>query len=409
MIRTYQYRIYPNKKTTKILNYTIELCRQLYNAALTERKEAYRSSQISLNYYSQTKELPATKLENPELNDVYSQVLCDVVKRLDNAYNLFFNRVKSKNRMGKKAGFPRHKSRDNYNSITYPQSGFKLIHKSKSTNKGILQLSKIGDIKTIISREITDGDIKTCTVKRNKIGQWYVDLTVEFPDAVKIPLEQIKEEEIIGVDVGINKLAVLSNGVEIENPKLIAKYEKGIKTLQTLLSKSKKHSYNRAKIRKKLAKKQLKLANTRKDSLHKESNQIVKSGNIIVFEDLNVQGMVQNHNLAKSISDASWSKLMDMCDYKAENAGKCTQFVDPRDTSQLCSRCGAAVKKDLSIRIHSCNNCGLTIDRDLNAALNIRERYMRLAWNSVKMPVDAPTTAHSIEQVGAMKQEETSS
>ena len=106
MIRTCQYRIYPNKKTTKILNYTIELCRQLYNAALTERKEAYRSSQISLNYYSQTKELPATKLENPELNDVYSQVLCDVVKRLDNAYNLFFNRVKSKNRMGKKAGVP---------------------------------------------------------------------------------------------------------------------------------------------------------------------------------------------------------------------------------------------------------------------------------------------------------------
>ena len=294
----------------------------------------------------------------------------------------------------RKPGFPRHKSRDNYNSITYPQSGFKLIHKSKSTNKGILQLSKIDDIKTIISREIPVGDIKTCTVKRNKIGQWYVDLTVEFPDAVKIPLEQIKEEEIIGVDVGINKLAVLSNGVEIENPKLIAKYEKGIKTLQTLLSKSKKHSYNRAKIRKKLAKKQLKLANTRKDSLHKESNQIVKSGNIIVFEDLNVQGMVQNHNLAKSISDSSWSKLMDMCDYKAENAGKYIEFVNPRDTSQLCSRCGAVVKKDLSIRIHSCNNCGLVMDRDLNAALNIREKYIRHVWNSVKMPVDVLASTH---------------
>ena len=228
----------------------------------------------------------------------------------------------------------------------------------------------------------------------------------------KIPIEQIKEQDIIGVDVGINKLAVLTDGIEvkeIENPKLIAKYEKGIKTLQKQLSRTKKRSYNRNKIRKKVAKKQRKLANARKDNLHKASNQIVESGNIIVFEDLNVQGMVQNHNLAKSISDGSWNKLMDMCDYKAENAGKYTQFVDPRDTSQLCSRCGAAVKKDLSIRIHSCNNCGLTIDRDLNAALNIRERYMRLAWNFVKMPVDAPTTAHSIEQAGAMKQEETSS
>ncbi len=306
----------------------------------------------------------------------------------------------------RKPGFPRHKSRDNYNSITYPQSGFKLIHKSKSTNKGILQLSKIGDIKTIISREIPVGDIKTCTVKRNKIGQWYVDLTVELPDVVKIPLEQIKEEEIIGVDVGINKLAVLSNGVEIENPKLIAKYEKGIKTLQKLLSRTKKHSYNRAKIRKKLAKKQRKLANARKDNLHKASNGIVESENIIVFEDLNVQGMVQNHNLAKSISDGSWGKLMDMCVYKAENAGKYIEFVNPRDTSQLCSRCGAVVKKDLSIRIHSCNNCGLVMDRDLNAALNIREKYIRHVWNSVKMPVDVLTSTHLNEQAGTMKQEE---
>ncbi len=136
-------------------------------------------------------------------------------------------------------------------------------------------------------------------------------------------------------------------------------------------------SYNRAKIRKKLSKKQRKLANARKDSLHKASNEIVESGNIIVFEDLNIQGMVQNHNLAKSISDSSWSKLIDMCIYKAENAGKYIEFVNPRGTSQLCSRCGAVVKKDLSVRIHSCNNCGLVMDRDLNAALNIRGRYIR--------------------------------
>ncbi|MCL4325956.1 MAG: transposase [Candidatus Thermoplasmatota archaeon] len=226
----------------------------------------------------------------------------------------------------------------------------------------------------------------------------------------KIPIEQIKEQDIIGVDVGINKLAVLTDGIEvkeIENPKLIAKYEKGIKTLQKQLSRTKKRSYNRNKIRKKVAKKQRKLANARKDNLHKASNQIVESGNIIVFEDLNVQGMVQNHNLAKSISDGFWGKLVDMCVYKAENAGKYIEFVNPRNTSQLCSRCGAIVKKDLSIRIHMCNNCGLVMDRDLNAALNIREKYIRHVWNSVKKPVDALTSTYRKGiQAGTMKQEE---
>ncbi len=196
MIRTYQYRLYPNKKTTKILNYQLELCRQLYNNALTERKEAYRLSHTSLNYKSQANELPTVKSENPEFNDIHSQALQDVLKRLDKAHKNFFNRVKNKNRKGKKAGFPRYKSKERYNSITYPQSGFKLIHKSKtnSSKKGILQLSKIGDIKTIISRDIIDGEIKTCTIKKDKVGDWFASFTVELPDTVKKPIEQIKEQ-----------------------------------------------------------------------------------------------------------------------------------------------------------------------------------------------------------------------
>ncbi|MCL5964142.1 MAG: helix-turn-helix domain-containing protein, partial [Candidatus Thermoplasmatota archaeon] len=172
MIKTYQYRLYPNKKLTKILNDQIELCRRLYNAGLTERKEAYRLSQTSLTYNLQQNELPAVKSDNPEYNDIHSQVLCDVLDRLDKAYKGFFNRVKSKGRKGKKAGFPRYKSRGKYNSITYPQLGFKLIHKKSSSKKGILQLSKIGYIKVIVSRDITGGEIKTCTVKRDKAGDW---------------------------------------------------------------------------------------------------------------------------------------------------------------------------------------------------------------------------------------------
>ncbi len=400
MIKTYQYRLYPNKKLTKILNDQIELCRRLYNAGLTERKEAYRLSQTSLTYNLQQNELPAVKSDNPEYNDIHSQVLCDVLDRLDKAYKGFFNRVKSKDRKGKKAGFPRYKSRGKYNSITYPQLGFKLIHKNSSSKKGILQLSKIGYIKVIVSRDITGGEIKTCTVKRDKAGDWLATFTIEFPDVIpKIDKSENQPESITGVDVGINKLAVLSNGIEIDNPKLINRYEKGIKTLQ-----------KQNKIRKKLAKKHRKIANARKDNLHKASNEIVNSGDIIVLDDLNIKGMVQNHNLAKSISDGSWSKLIDMCTYKVANAGKYIEFVNPGGTSQICSSCGVVVKKDLSVRIHSHNNCGLIMDMDLNAALNIREKYIRDVWNSLikenKKPAEISTTAyHKDMQVESMKQE----
>ncbi len=194
------------------------------------------------------------------------------------------------------------------------------------------------------------------------------------------------------------------------NPKLINRYEKGIKTLQKQLSRTKKHSYNRNKIRKKLAKKHRKIANTRKDNLHKAYNEIVNSGDIIVLDDLNIKGMVQNHNLAKSISDGSWSKLIDMCTYKVANAGKYIEFVNPGGTSQICSSCGVVVKKDLSVRIHSHNNCGLVMDMNLNAALNIREKYIRDVWNSLikenKKPAEISTTAyHKDMQVESMKQE----
>ncbi len=135
MIKTYQYRLYPNKKLTKILNDQIELCRRLYNAGLTERKEAYRLSQTSLTYNLQQNELPAVKSDNPEYNDIHSQVSQDALKHLDKAFKNYYNRVKNKGRKGKKAGFPRYKSKDRYNSITYPQSGFKLIHKNRSSKK----------------------------------------------------------------------------------------------------------------------------------------------------------------------------------------------------------------------------------------------------------------------------------
>ena len=394
MIRTYEYRLYPNKTTINILNYQLELCRQLYNAALTERKEAYRLSHPPLNYYQQQNELPALKSENPEFKNVHSQPLCNVLKRLDNVFNNYYTRRKKGGR--KKAGFPRYKSYGQYRSLTYTQSGFKI-----EGNK--LVLSKIGSIKIIMSRELI-GTIKTCTIKRDKVGDWFAYFTVELPDVIPKSLEQIKEQDIIGVDLGINKLAVLSNGVEIENPKLMKKTEESIKIAQRELSKKKKGSKNRLNAKQRMAKRQRKLARERKDNLQKAANQIVKSGDIIVFEKLNVQGMTQNHNLAKGIYDASWSKLGNICTYKAESAGKYVEFVDPKGTSQLCSRCGTVVKKDLSVRIHSCNNCGLVMNRDLNAALNIREKYIRHVWNSVKKPVETPTSTHLNEHVGTMKQ-----
>ena len=358
MKKTYQFRIYPNKNHEVILNRTLGTCRYLYNNALAERKKQAELNRLRksfdvfpwgkpewINKYDQMLDLTATKTEYQK--EVYGQVLQDVLKRVDRSFKNFFNGF----------GYPRFQGRNRYNSFTYPQSGF-------SIKAGKLNLSKIGAIKIILHRPI-EGIIKTCTIKKD-IDQWYVSFSCEIEEPIPI---EVKTKT--GIDVGLIDLITLSNGEQIKPPKFLRESEDKLTQEQKRLSRKKLRSKNRNKQRVIVSKVHQKIRNQRKDFAHKLSRNLVDTYDLIKFEDLQIKNMVQNHHLAKSISDAGWYQLMQFTKSKAECAGKIVEFVNPRNTSQNCSGCNNPVPKDLKVRIHSCPFCGLVLDRDHNAAINI--------------------------------------
>jgi putative transposase len=359
MRKTYQFRIYPIRNSEVNAIRTLTTCRHLYNDALAVRKKQAALNRLKkqldvfpwgkpewIYYEDQANELSESKTDFQ--NEVHSQVLQNVLKRVDRSMINFF----------KGSGYPRFQGRNRYNSFTYPQKGFEL-------KDGKLYLSKIGSFKIVLHREI-EGTIKTCTIKRDA-DQWYVSFSCEIDKPI-IPVE-IKTET--GIDVGLTDLITLKNGAKIIPPKFLRESEEKLIREQKRLSKKKLRSRNRKKQVLFVAKVHRKIRFQRKDFNHKLSRELVDTYDRIVFEDLQIQNMVQNHHLAKSISDAGWYQLMNLTEYKAGYAGKFVEFVNPSGTSQNCSGCGSPVPKDLSVRIHSCPFCGLVLDRDHNAAINI--------------------------------------
>jgi len=342
MLRSYKFRIFPSHSQTTKLENTLELCRELYNAALSERREAWKLSRISISYLDQQNVLPEIKAIREDVAEIHSQVLQDVLRRLDKGFKAFFSRIKK----GAKAGFPRFKGKNRYDSFTFAQSGFAL-----KENK--LQLSKLGLFKIKWHREIV-GKIKTLTITRSSTGKWFACFSVETQEEILEPTGKV-----VGIDVGLEKFATLTEGEPIPNPRFFRTDQKDLAKAQ------------RKKLKKRTVKIHERIKNRRNNFCHQVSNYLVKNFDVIVFEKLKVLNMVQNGHLAKSICDASWSKLFELTLYKAENAGRRMIQVNPRNTSQMCSECGVMVKKELSCRVHHCSSCGLEIDRDVNAARNI--------------------------------------
>ena len=355
----YKFRLYPNKHQEAQLDLTLETCRHFYNLALEDRKNAYEIEGVNRSYKDQAAMLTVEKKEG-NFKGVFSQVLQDVLRRLDKSFKAFFRRVKA----GEEPGYPRFKGKGWYKSFTYPQAGFKL-EGSKLT------LSKIGSIRIFKHREV-EGKIKTCTIKRDKLGHWYAILVAEIED-----VPQIEPKTAIGVDVGLKNLVTLSTGKTIEYPRYYVEAEKKLAAAQRSLSRKKKGSANRLKAKVKVSKLHQKIQNHRDEFLHQISRKIVDSADLIIFENLNIKRMLKNHHLAKYIQDHAWGKLIQFTQSKAEKAGKVVELVDARYTSQKCSQCGIMVPKTLADRVHACPNCGLEMDRDLNASLNIHTLGLR--------------------------------
>ena len=372
MERAYTFRLYPNAEQKATLDEHLTLCRHLYNACLEQRKTAYDRCEKSLNYYDQQNELPQVKVECPEYKQVYSHALQDVARRMDRAYVSFFRRVKN----GETPGFPRFKGANRYMSMTFDDYGFSLL------DNGHIRVSKVGTIRMFKHREI-DGTPKTCIIKKDFVGDWWATITVTIPDVPKI-----KPRTAIGIDVGLKNLVMASDGTVIAPPKFLRASEDKIAIKQREVSRKVKGSKNRRKCVKKLAKADRKVERQRDDFLHKTSRQLSQKADVIVFENLQIKSMVKCRHFAKSISDAGWGKLMQYTTYKAEEAGRFVDYVNPNNTSQLCSRCGTMVRKSLSERFHVCTKCGFSADRDLNAAFNILQRLHTGCVELYKTPVE---------------------
>ncbi len=216
------------------------------------------------------------------------------------------------------------------------------------------------------------GKIKTCTIKRD-IDAWYASFSVEIADSLP---EKIVIKSAVGIDVGINPLVALSNKEKKEPPKFLLQSEHKLAKEQRKLSRKDKGSHNRNKQRIKVAKVHRHIRQQRADFHQNLSKKLVEKYDFIAFEDLKIKNMLRNHHLSKSISDVSWNMLQSFTAYKAECAGKVVTFVNPKNTSQECSRCGRIVRKNLNIKIHQCPYCGLILDRHVNAAINILHRGM---------------------------------
>jgi putative transposase len=363
MLKAYQYRLYPTKAQTTLLNQTFEICRKVYNNALALRRDSWDYDQKTLTYFDTIKELVQWKKDHPELKIVHSQVLQNCHLRVDLAFKAFFRRVKA----GENPGYPRFKSFGRYDSITYPQQGY-------TVNDRTINLSKIGEVRTILHRPF-EGIVKTITIRRTPTKKWFVSLTCE--DVAAHPLEP--STECVGIDVGLKTFAMLSNGKSVANPKFYQKEQSNLAKVQRKLSLCERGSIARQRANKVICRVHERISNKREDFTQKLSRSLVNQYGTICFEDLNVQRMSEDHRYAKGILDAAWSKLVQYTSYKAEDAGRIVVLVNPKNTSQMCSRCGQIVAKDISVRVHKCPRCGYKADRDLNASINI----MRLGLQSL--------------------------
>jgi putative transposase len=409
-LKAYQYRLYPNKKQTEKLQWTLDRVRELYNASVQERRDAYEmavrrhpnfydeesrkllAKAHAISYEQQADQLAAIKEQRSEYGEIHSQILQDTLRRVKKAFDGFFRRVKE----GKTPGYPRFKGKDHFDSFCYPQSGFSITEDKR------VCLSKIGTIKLKMPKgkkaRPMPGTQKTCTIKREG-EHWHIVIVCETEQEVVYH----PGEEAVGMDLGLLHFATLSDGSTIENPRYLRAAEAKLARSQQAIARKKRGSHRRKKAGKLVGKIHRKVSNQRKDFLHKESRKLVTRYQTIVFEKLapaNMSrrpkpkqdeetgeylpnGAAAKAGLNKSIRDAGWAQFVQHCENKAEEAGSRVLLVSPKYTSQICSGCGAIKPKTLDERWHSCS-CGTELDRDHNSAIAILR--IGLTGSDIRIP-----------------------
>ncbi len=349
-MKSYRFRVYANKQQDAVMRQHLWASKNLWNSGLTLAKQMYDD----FGKFPTRKTLQEISKDS----GLYSQVAQGVFVRLSLALKANTRRKKA----GLKGGFPRFKSFDRMKSLHYPQSGFELLPNKK------LQVTPFGKLNIKQHRPI-EGKIKALTLKREASGKWFAIFTIEQDEIVPL----VNNGGRVGIDLGLTTLATLSNGLKIKNPRHFDGHREKLAKLQRRLSRALKGGKNRRKAKLKVALAHEKIANVRRDFLHKATANLVNSYSFIALEELSSQRMAEQ-NFGKQINDAGWETFAGMIAYKAVEAGCKVVFVNPKNTTQECSGCHELVKKDLTVRVHDCSHCGLVLDRDVNAAINILVR-----------------------------------
>lgn len=356
MRRSYSYKVRMSRSASRKAEGQLALCCELYNAAIEERREAWKQ-RISLGWYDQNRQLSPLKVDRPEFALIGSQVLENALRRVDLAFKSFYCRCK----LGQKPGYPRFKSRRRYDSLTFGVcAGWKLEGRR-------LRLQGIGTVRLFLSRPV-EGTVKTVTLRRDRCGDWFVSFSCK--GVVENPLPATGRS--VGVDLGLNAFIATSDGELVANPRPLIVADAKLRRTSRAVSRQKNGGSNRRKRVKILARQHRRVQRVRRDFHRKTALDLVRRYDLIAVEDLNVAGMIRSR-FARSISDAGWAGFLTCLRDGAEKAGRVVMSVNPRGTSQVCSACGVVpeVKKTLADRVHECAACGYKADRDVNAALNI--------------------------------------
>ena len=376
MLKTYEYRLYPTKEQEVLLAKHFGCVRLVYNKALALKKKLWEEKKETISCFDLCHEL--TKWKQTEelafLYEVSNPALQQAIRHLDTAYKNFFN----------KGGYPKFKSKRGRQSYSVINSCYVVF------DKEVIRIPKFQEgIKARIDRTF-EGKIKTCTVKKTTTGKYFISVLVE--DNKQLPeLLPITKETTVGIDLGISKLAVLSNGEIVENTNYLKNSEKRLKVLQRRASRKCKGSNRQKKAYKKVALLYERVRNCRKDYLHKFTSKLVNDNQIstICLEDLNVSGMMKNHRLAKSISDSAFREIRRQLEYKCKWNGKNLLLISKfYPSSKTCNSCGY-IKEDLTLQDRKwlCPICGVKHDRDFNASKNIRDEALRNCYSGQGMPV----------------------